>query len=77
MESSEATGQVLRLVGRNIRAERARRDLTQEGLAHAAGIGVAQLARMERGETDSGLSKYVVVARTLGVDLALLLQGVS
>lgn len=77
MESSAATGQVLRQVGRNIRAERARRDLTQESLAHAAGIGVAQLARMERGETDSGLSKYVLVARALSVDLALLVEGVK
>ena len=66
---------VLRQVGRNIRAERARSELTQETLAHLAGIGVAQLARMERGETDSGLTKYVRVARALDVDPALLLHG--
>lgn len=75
MESSEAKT-VLRQVGRNIKAERARRELTQEALAHMAGVGVAQLARMERGETDSGLTKYVRVARALELDPSLLLQGV-
>lgn len=68
---------VLRRVGLNIKAERARRELTQEALAHLVGIGVAQLARMERGETDSGLSSYVGVARALEVEPALLLQGLS
>lgn len=68
---------VLRRVGRNIKAERARRELTQEALAHLSDVGVAQLARMERGETDSGLTKYVSVARALDVEPALLLQGVE
>lgn len=76
MSASEAND-VLRQVGRNIKAERARRELTQEALAHLAGVGVAQLARMERGETDSGLTKYVRVARALGLEPALLLYGVT
>jgi transcriptional regulator with XRE-family HTH domain len=73
MEISDDTD-ILRRVGRNLKAERARRELTQEGLAHLAGIGVAQLARMERGETDSGLTKYVKTARALGIDPSLLFQ---
>ncbi|MGZ4324358.1 MAG: helix-turn-helix domain-containing protein [Solirubrobacteraceae bacterium] len=72
----EEPDDVLRQVGRNIRAERARSELTQETLAHMAGIGVAQLARMERGQTDSGLTKYVRVARALEVGLELLLRDV-
>lgn len=68
---------ILRQVGRNIRAERARRDVTQEGLAHLAGIGISQIARMERGETDGGLTKYVAVAYALDIDPAVLLQGVK
>lgn len=75
MDSSEKDA-ALRQVGRNIKAERARRELTQEALAHMSGIGVAQLARMERGETDSGLTKYVRVAHALDVAPALLLEGV-
>lgn len=74
---SNDTREVLRLIGRNIKAERARRDLTQEALAHRAGVGVAQVARMERGESDTGISKYVLVARALTISPALLLQGVE
>ncbi len=74
---SPTSGDVLKLIGRNIRAERARRELTQEALAEAAGIGAAQLARMERGESDTGISKYVSVARALRVSPTILLQGVD
>lgn len=76
MNKSEATD-VLQRVGRNLKAERARRDWTQEALAHEAGIGVAQIARMERGELDTGITKYVRVARALGVSTSTLLQGVE
>lgn len=76
MEQDEATG-VLRQVGRNIKAERARREWTQKGLAHAAGLGVAQVARMERGELDTGITKYIRVARALKVAPALLLLGIE
>lgn len=46
-------------------------------LAHEAGIGVAQAARRERGELDTGITKYVRVARALGLAPAVLLQGVE
>lgn len=68
---------VLRQIGRNIKAERARREMTQEALAHASGVAVAQVARMERGESDTGISKYVMLARALDVTPALLLQDVE
>lgn len=71
------TGDVLRRIGRNIRAERARRDLTQEDLAHQSGVAVAQVARMERGESDTGISKYVMLARAMNLTPALLLQDVE
>lgn len=77
MDQSEAVG-LLRQIGRNIRAERARREWTQEGLAPGAGgSGVAQVARTERGELGSGITKYVRVARALGLAPAILLQGVE
>ena len=74
---SNDTREVLRRIGLNIKAERARRELTQESLAHRAGVAVAQVARMERGESDTGISKYVLVARALNVSPELLLQGVQ
>jgi ribosome-binding protein aMBF1 (putative translation factor) len=68
---------VLKHIGRNIKAERARRELTQEALAHHSGVAVAQVARMERGESDTGISKYVMLARAMKVTPALLLQDIE
>lgn len=68
---------VLKRIGRNIRAERARRDLTQEALAHSSGVAVAQVARMERGESDTGISKYVRLARAMKLQPSALLQDVE
>jgi len=68
---------VLKQIGRNIKAERARRELTQEALAHQSGVAVAQVARMERGESDTGISKYVLLARAMKVAPALLLQDIK
>lgn len=64
-------------IGANIRAERARRNLRQEDVAHAAGLAIAQYARIERGESgDSGISKYVRIARALDVNIAELFRDV-
>ncbi|MDF2916586.1 MAG: hypothetical protein K0S70_803 [Microbacterium sp.] len=73
----ESDRTVLKQIGRNLRAERARRDLTQEALAHASGVAVAQLARMERGESDTGISKYVLLARAMHVKPSVLLQDIE
>lgn len=68
---------LLRQIGLNVKAERARRNLTQEGLARIAGLGPAQVARMERGEMDTGITKYLHVARALGIDPAALFHGMN
>ena len=67
---------LLRQIGLNVKAERARRNLTQEGLARVAGLGPAQIARMERGEMDTGITKYLHVARALDIDPAVLFHGI-
>lgn len=64
-------------IGRNLRAERARRDITQETMAGLAGLGVTQVARMERGETDSGITKYLRLAAAIGMDPADLFYGID
>jgi transcriptional regulator with XRE-family HTH domain len=70
------TSDLLELIGSNLRAERVRRHLTQEAVARRSGLGVTQLARMERGETDSGISKYLRVAAAIGIEPPDLFHGV-
>ena len=71
-----ATRELLEQIGDNLRAERSRRRLTQEAVAHISGLGTTQLARMERGETDSGITKYLRVAAAIGIDPPDLFHGV-
>jgi transcriptional regulator with XRE-family HTH domain len=70
------TTELLERIGSNLRAERVRRHMTQEAVARRSGLGVTQLARMERGETDSGISKYLRVAAAIGIDPPELFHGV-
>ena len=67
--------ETLRRIGRNLAAERARRGHTQERLAELSQVSVAHVARMERGEVDAGVLKYVHIARALDVPLSVLFQG--
>jgi transcriptional regulator with XRE-family HTH domain len=71
-----STTDLLELIGSNLRAERVRRHLTQEAVARRSGLGVTQVARMERGETDSGISKYLRVAAAIGIEPTELLHGI-
>jgi transcriptional regulator with XRE-family HTH domain len=68
---------ILRKVGRNLKAERARRDLTQETVARASGMYTTQVARMERGETDTGITKYLKAAWAIGMDPSELFTGLE
>jgi transcriptional regulator with XRE-family HTH domain len=54
-------------VGRNIRAQRKRRELTQEELAHRAGMHPVEVGRAERGVRDLRISSVVKLARGLDV----------
>lgn len=75
MDTTDA--KILQQVGLNLKAERSRRDLTQEAVARLSGLGPTQIARMERGETDTGISKYLRVARAIGMNPADLFFGMS
>lgn len=50
----------------NLRAERARRDLSQEELAARSGVSVASLIKYESGEMTPGIDKIVSMAEALG-----------
>ena len=67
--------QLLKQIGRNLAAERARHGLTQEQVAHRMGVSMQQYSRMERGEHDSGVTKFVYAGRAIGMPLDRLFEG--
>ncbi|MFT4262879.1 MAG: helix-turn-helix transcriptional regulator [Nocardioides sp.] len=67
----------LTLIGDNMRAERARRKLTQQAVAERAKLQTAHYSRIERGTTNAGMLIYIRIARALGVDIATLVSGVE
>jgi transcriptional regulator with XRE-family HTH domain len=66
-----------RKVGGRIRAERDRLGLSQMDFAHLAGMNVANVGRIERGEGNPSLETLVGLARVLDVRLAELVSDVS
>lgn len=66
---NDGTTRVLRLtLGANVRAERLRRGLTQEGLAEELDMTPRYLAGIERGERNLTLDSIEALAAQLGVD---------
>ncbi len=55
-------------VGRKVRALRKARGLSQEALAHDAGIAMRYLAGIERGEENPTLAILVRIAGALGIE---------
>lgn len=64
-------------VGRNLAAERARQGLSQDEVATRMGIQMQQYSKLERGEHDSGLTKYVAAAWALDIEWDRLFDGVD
>ena len=54
-----------------VRAERARRQLTQEQLAELAGMSPARISEIENGGTDPRFSTIVRVADALGLAVSI------
>ncbi|HEY5816275.1 MAG TPA: helix-turn-helix transcriptional regulator [Solirubrobacterales bacterium] len=63
-------------VGRNIRAQRKRRALTQEELGHRAGLHAVEVGRAERGVRDLRVSTVVKLAQGLDVPPMELLRDI-
>lgn len=61
------------LLGKRIREERLRLNLTQEKLAEDASISAAYLGQIERGERNVTLDKLIPLANRLGVTVDFLL----
>ena len=62
-------------IGRNIRAARKAKSLTQEQTAELMKISVLHYGRLERGERPASLEQIAQIAQTLRVPLSSLLNG--
>lgn len=56
-------------VGMNIRIERIKRGISQEGLADIAGLARSTMGIVERGEQSPSLQTISKVANALGIDI--------
>jgi transcriptional regulator with XRE-family HTH domain len=63
------------LLGRTVRRERERLAISQEELAHRAGLDRSYIGQVERGETNISLLNLVRIARALAVKPDLLVRG--
>ena len=66
-----------RLFGQRVRHYRSKVNLSQEELADACGLHRTYVGAVERGERNVSLLNIVVLARSLGVRAADLLEGIS
>lgn len=64
------------MLARNLREQRRRQGMTQQSLAHASGIHVSEISRIERGAREPRLSTLVCLARALDVTPSDLLARV-
>lgn len=62
----------LDILGKRIRAKRRELGMSQEALAHEAGLDRSYVGRVERGEHNLTFISLVKVARALGCDVAAL-----
>jgi transcriptional regulator with XRE-family HTH domain len=61
-------------LARALRELRERRAISQEGVAHAAGLTVSAYARIERGEANPTWTTVAQIASALGVSVAELAE---
>lgn len=65
----------LDILGKRIRAKRRELGMSQEGLAHEAGLDRSYVGRIERGEHNLTFVSLVRIARAMGCDVAALTHG--
>lgn len=65
----------LDILGKRIRARRRDMGMSQEGLAHEAGLDRSYVGRVERGEHNLTFVSLVRLARAMGCDVAALTTG--
>ena len=65
-----------KLIGRRIRAERLRRNLTLRELSESTGLTNSQLSQVELGKNAASLWALVRIADSLGLRISVLLSDV-
>ena len=65
----------LDILGQRIRARRRELGMSQEGLAHVAGLDRSYVGRIERGEHNLTFTALVRLARAMRCDVAELTAG--
>jgi transcriptional regulator with XRE-family HTH domain len=65
--TAHRTQYITRLLGKNLRAARAARQLRQADVAERMRIEPSQYARLERGEHESGVVKYLDAFWAIGM----------
>ncbi len=71
------TRTTLQKLGDEVRERRKKRNLSQEALAHASGVHVNALKKLERGKTNSQVLTLFGIAMGLKTPLAELIAGVE
>lgn len=61
----------------NLRRARESAGLSQERLAHDAGLNMTHVARIERGEREPGVRAVAKLSQGLGVSAAVLFDGID
>ena len=69
MEVKREKNELMARVGRNIAAERIRRDMSQEELADAVGLARMTIINYEAGLTTPDMASATAIADVLGVSL--------
>ena len=68
---------ILRMYGRVLRAEREAAGISQEDLAHEAGIHRTYVSMLERGLANPSLTVLASIAEALGTTLSAMFQSVE
>ena len=68
---------VLRSLGSELRRRRQARDLSQEALAHAAGVHVNVVGRLERGQYNPSILLLQAVVSKLDVSLSEIFAAIE
>jgi XRE family transcriptional regulator, regulator of sulfur utilization len=67
----------LDVFGANLRRIRRKRGLSQERLAHEAGLNATHVAKIERSEREPGVRTVAKLARALEVSAGELFRGID